>query len=185
MKKVLKCHIPCNFDKFWTIWPTLKPITLHTRYVKGIIFPKNTYWNNTEVKMFGIRSEISYFMQFWDNMTHPKPPYSTKESTFKGSYSLKVLLKSFWPIHIDEFFKSPYKMKSNDTKFTMIEKAILILLMICFSDWWRHLLFSLIRKTLDNQYFRKILGNKTLCKQNIFLKKVQSYKQKYTIIIFS
>ena len=26
--------------------------------------------------------------------------------------------------------------------------------MICFSDWWRHLLFSLIRKTLDNQYFR-------------------------------
>ena len=97
----------------------------------------------------------------------------------------KVLLKSFWPIHIDEFFKSPYKMKSNDTKFTMIEKAILILLMICFSDWWRHLLFSLIRKTLDNQYFRKILGNKTLCKQNIFLKKVQSYKQKYTIIIFS
>ena len=102
-----------------------------------------------------------------------------------GSFAFKVLLKSFWPIHIDEFFKSPYKMKSNDTKFTMIEKAILILLMICFSDWWRHLLFSLIRKTLDNQYFRKILGNKTLCKQNIFLKKVQSYKQKYTIIIFS
>ena len=75
-------------------------------------------------------------------------------------------------------------MESNDTKSNMIEKAILILLTIYFSGWWRHLLFSLIRKTLENQYFWKFLGYKTLCKQKNFLKKVQSYKQKYTKIIF-
>ena len=75
-------------------------------------------------------------------------------------------------------------MESNNTKFNMIKKAIPILLMISFFDWWRHLLFSLIRKTLENQYFWKFLGDKTLCKQKIFLKKVQSYKQKYTKIIF-
>ena len=42
-------------------------------------------------------------------------------------------------------------MESNDTKSNMIEKAILILLTIYFSGWWRHLLFSLIRKTLENK----------------------------------
>ena len=75
-------------------------------------------------------------------------------------------------------------MESNNTKFDMIEKAILILLTIYFSGWWRHLLFSLIRKTLENQYLWKFLGKKTLCKHKKFLKKVQSYKQKYTKRIF-
>ena len=73
------------------------------------------------------------------------------------------VLKCYWNlfshIHNFELLENPFKINPNGTKLKVIEKAILILWAVRFLAWWRHILFSLIKKTFEKQASSKLLGN--------------------------
>ena len=97
---------------FGTIWPTQRPLTLPTKYVKGLIFsqytPKNSttrkwihfylFWSENDRKV----PKMSNFMQFWPIFGPYDPlksPLHYQQSTLHGSYSPKILHKIVLPVN--------------------------------------------------------------------------------------